>query len=361
MIRRADGFAHFTTAADWQAKGHSYGGNAPTFHPTQGRAGRGCGILAQGATDQSLNYILSAACSPLYDHFAFNSTLLSTIFTCYNTTGSWTHVRVLFNSDGSISLYRDSVAGATLINLTFATLIATSAPALWRASTWHQVQIAMNISPTLGTFLLKLDGIEVTALTQTSGDLFAGGAQNVTTIIRGGVSGGTVKYSDYVVLDDVIDDAAVQQYTGLQGDLAVYEDVNPVDGDNLEWTRSVAAGTHASYVNQNPQDDDATYVRSDTAGLNECFSSPVVTSGIGTILAVKETYCWRKEDATFGASRPYLRDSADVNHEGDLKAAAETYKFDEYFWEKDQLDGADWTAARVNVTQLGFTDASDEG
>lgn len=364
-IRRAEGFAHFTTASDWEAKGHSYGGNAPTFHPTNGRDGRGCAVLGQNSENQSLAVILPVACAPLNDHVAFYSPLLTTHWWLYTNGTGHDHCHVKWQSDGSIAILRGTGVfggGVGVGNATFADLLATSPPGLWRANTWHHVQVRLKTTSSGGSFTLLLDGIEVTALTQVDIDLHAGGTQNVTVVWRTGVTGATMQISDNVQIDDVIDNAAEQQWTGLQGDLAVYESVNPTDGDELVWTRSSGAGTWSSHVNQNPQDDDTTYVRSEVAGSRVCFSFPTVTSDLGTILAIKETVCHRKEDATFGAIRLYSRSDDDVDHTFDPAiAAAQSYKFDEKILEKDQKDGASWTAARVNATQLGTYDASDEG
>lgn len=363
-IRRAEGYAHFTTGADWQAKGHDYVGTAPTFHPTNGRGGRGCAIMGQQSPAQGLTTIMPVVMSPLYDHFAFYSPALSTIYWAYYNTAGYDHVKVVLSSDGSFSLYRGSAAGTNHNNLVFSTLIASSNPNWWRANTFHHIQIEIKPTSTGGIFILKVDGIEVTELSQSGISMYAGGAQNITKVIRSGVSGDTVLYSDSVQIDDAIDDAALQQYTGFQGDLAVYESVDPTDGDELEWSRATApvdSGTWSSRVNQNPQDGDTTYDRSATAQQKLCFSFPVITSAVGTILAIKETACIRKEDATFGAFRLYSRSDDNVDHNFDLLATAQTYGFDEQIIEKDQKDGSDWTPTKVNNTQLGIYDASDEG
>jgi hypothetical protein len=208
---------------------------------------------------------------------------------------------------------------------------------------------------------MKIDGLEIPSLTFTATNMTAGGTPDVTMVSRTGVLGGVMTYSDEVEIDDAIDVPADQQVVGLQGDLAVYEAVTPIDGNQQDWTKSAGTTAFSTYVNQNPQDGDATYLRSVIPGNNTCFSFPAVSSTIGKILAVKAVACWRKEDASFGAVRLYSRDSLNVNHEGSLKSGTQTYKFDEYFWEKDRKDGANWDAARVNATQLGITDAGDEG
>ena len=374
MIRRAESYRHFDTGAWWQAKGHSYIGNAPTFDPLLGRpntaavialglgTNRGAAILSQGTNNQAYVTIMPAAVAPMYDHFAFNHGALAEFFWVYYNTLGYPHIQIVGQADGSFSLYRGSAAGVAHNNLVFSTLIASSAPSKWRASTWHQVQIALNpLSGTSGSFLMKLDGIELTDLTIAAGNLYAGGAANVTNITRSGVTGGTSYYGDSVQVDDTIEDSAIQQYTGLRGDLAVFEDWHPTDGDQLEWERSSGSGTWSSHVDDNPPDEDTTYLRSATAGLRNCFSFPVVTSALGTILAVKETVCHRKEEATFGAIGTYFRDSNNVDRGGALIACTEDYKFDEDIREKDQRTGLSWTPTSVNATKLGIVDRSDEG
>jgi len=216
------------------------------------------------------------------------------------------------------------------------------------------MQVVCTISNTVGEVSMYVDGIQVFSL--TSADTYNGtGAASTSQIGFNDCNGvANNRYSDILV-----DDAQ------LYGDVAVYEVVNPTDGDELQWTRSSGAGTWSSHVNSNPQAGDAMYLRSTVNGDRNCFFLPNVDDiiGTGTVVCIKATMCARKEDPAFGAIKIYTRSDDDIDHDTEQQTVTESYIFRERIFETDPKDGSAWgsgaaAAAKINATQFGLVNVS---
>jgi hypothetical protein len=352
-ILRQEGFVHFQSVSDWAAKGHNYSGANLSFSPTTGRDGRGCAIVGLNA---SLDCVMPIARQTTFHHVAVYNPVRSPTGTAFyearNATVSHLVVRGL--QDGSLEILRCSPTFSIFpFNLVGSVSIGVTVPNVWRAATWHELQIKTVIDSSSGAVVIRVDGIEV--FNQTGLNTYAGGSFDTIQIGMGNNGGSAdTQYSDFVTVDD----QGVRYNSFLAPDVKVYESVSPTDGDELNWVRSSGAGTWASHVDENPQDGDTTYLRSPTDGQRVCFSFPTISAGIGTPLAVKETVCHRKEDAAYGVIQLYTRSDDDIDHDGSLKPSTQDYIFDEEIHETDPKDGAVWTTSRVNNTQLGFTNAS---
>jgi hypothetical protein len=257
--------------------------------------------------------------------------------------------------DGSIRASRaDSLFGVNAFSEFGLVQIGVSEPAIWFGATFHHIQVKCTISSTVGEVTVKIDGAEILSI--TNANTYSGGGAISTTQFgwSGNFGNSTASYGDLFICD-----TSGSLYNTYQGDVAVYESVLPVDGDELQWTRSTGAGTWSSHVDQNPQTGDAIYLRSLANGDRNCFSFPAVSSSsIGAILVVKETVCHRKEDASYGAVKLYSRQVDNVDHDGPAKVAAQDYTFVERIYEQDLSDNTNWTDTKVNNTQLGFVNVS---
>lgn len=352
-ILRAEGFHHFDNFSDWAAKGHNGGGVNSFVLPIGGPNGRGC--LSLG-TNNDAHCVLPRAVTTLYAHVRFyiparvvNQNLFEF------RSGTATHILFLGAEDGAMTIYQcNPPFNGAPFDLVSINAIGQTAPESYRAGVWHHAQIKVTISTTVGEVWVKVDGVEVAHLQ----NVYTYGNSGFATISQFGMGGCPVanqRYADLVLVDEVATDAFdnATPYTGFIGDQAVYEFVDPVDGDLLEWTRSGGVGTFASYVNQNPQDGDATYLSSSATAQKMSFSFPDVVTG-ASITAIKNTVCHRKDASGFAVLRLLSRSDDAINHFSSQISTTESYKFDEIIADVDPKDGAAWTEARRLVTQLGF-------
>lgn len=346
-----EGYGHYTSRADWSLKGNNYTGSNITFNPTGGRGGRGC---VQIAVNSEIRKVLSAAQTTVFHHFYFNAPgRFKTQLAAYRNA-ECDNVLIEALEDGSIRAYRSSsLFGQNPFSNAGAVTLGTSDPGVWDANVDHHCQIKVTISSTVGEVTIKIDDAEVLSLTNKN--TYSGtGAVSITQVGHGTDFGlGTVTYGDFVVTN-----TSGSVNNSFLGDVAVYEVVAPVDGDELDWDRSSGAGTWSSHVDSNPQTGDTEYLGSAVNGNRNCFSFPAIAGTVGAVLSIKETICLRKEDATYGAVKLYSRSTDNVDHDGDTETAAQSYSFKERIYDQDLQDDTNWTVAKVNATQLGFVDVS---
>jgi len=357
-ILRAEGFYHFNNYGDWAAKGHNGGGVNSTVLPTGGRGGRGC--LSIGLNND-VHCVFPRTANPTYIHVAFNvggRRGNQSLFDFRNGTNA--HVMILGAEDGSMTFYQTNLPFNMGSFLPFGIVpLGTAPPETYRANVWHHLQVKVKIGAGDGAIIVKMDGIEIF---NQSGLYTYGnsGGVNLTQFGMAGDPSWAQKFSDLLIVDEQATDAFgnASPYTGFVGDAAIYEFVNPIDGDLQQWLKNIGALTYADYVNQNPQDGDTTYLYdpAPAGGRAMSFSFPNAISS-ATVLAVKNTICHRKDSAGFASIRLLTRSSDDVNHFSPTIGTTESYKFDEVIADRDPKDGGLWSSApatRVTDTQLGF-------
>lgn len=345
----AEGFVHFNTLTDWGLKGNNGGSNV-TFSSTSGRGGRG-GVT--NGLNASTYKVLSVSNTTVFDHRAIMTVDRTRTELIEFRSGTDAHCFARSQADGTIEVMRavSPFSGAPF-DTVGATTLVTSNPGIIRNNVQHHIQTKFKVDASSGVFEMYVDGI--LALT-FSGNTYCGtGAVTITQTGFGTNAGGTgVTVSDWVVFND---QGSLNNTYG--GDLACYEQVSPVDGDELQWIRSTGAGTWSSHVDDNPENGDTDYISSAVSGDRNCFSFPAWSAAIGTPVAIKETVCHRKVDASLGLIKLYSRSNDAVDHDGSNVSVAQNYKFDERIYEQDLKDNSSWTVAKVNATQLGIKNAS---
>lgn len=350
-LLRYEGLAHFTSGADWGAKGHTIAGVNYSFAATGGRGNRG--KFTAGLNAYALLTLPSSAVT-VFHHFACYTSWRTNAQIALFRNASQDNILIRVLGDGSIEVSRcATVFGVIPFLIAGLTTLGTSNPAVFRNSTWHQLQIKCKISATVGEVTIYVDGVSVLSLTGINTYNGVGGVYTTQIGFSSNDGVSDVQYSDIAVCDD-----AGAIYNTYLGDVACYESVAPTDGDLLQWVRSTGAGTWSSHVDDNPQNGDTDYVSSAVSNDRVSFLFPAIAASIGTPLAVKETVCHRKEDASLGLLKLFSRSSDDVNHDGSNIACSESYKFDERIYEKDLKDNSTWTTAKVNATDLGILNAS---
>jgi hypothetical protein len=352
-VKRADGIGHFTSSSDWSAKGHNVGGGNVTWSPTGGRGGRGGFTIGLNTI---VHYVLPVAQVTTYHHFAFNAASRSgQPGLCEFRNASCTQIIIKGNEVGQLVVYRaDSLFGQNSFTLTGAVTLGATAPGVYYAGVDHQMQVKCTISNTVGEVTILVDGAQVLSLTNQ--DTY-NGTGNAETAQVGFTDSNGVASNTYS--DVLVDDAK------LWGDVAVFEIVSPIDGDELQWARSTGAGTWSSHINANPQTGDTKYLRSTANGERNCHFFPNIDAAGGTIICIKATMCHRKEDPAYGAVKIYSRSDDDIDHDTETQISTESYHFSERIFETDPKDGVSFASlasaaaeARVDATQFGLLNVS---
>ena len=154
------------------------------------------------------------------------------------------------------------------------------------------------------------------------------------------------------------DDLYIQDLTGAApnndflGDVTVETLLPTADGTHQAWTPT-PAGTHFSTVNNNPPDDDTSYVSDLTAGDLESYTVNPLALVSGQVYGVVTNLYARKDDAAGRQLAPLIR-TGGVDYVGNTTPGlGSTYLFFRQVFQSNPAGGA-WTIASVNGAEYGM-------
>ena len=215
---------------------------------------------------------------------------------------------------------------------------------------WHYIEFKVKIHNTLGSFELKFDEENILSAT------------NVDTRRTGGVQApnGVIKNINFrrieaSVVSTWFDDIYICDTTGTKnndflGDCQVTTIFPKTDGALEDWALQAGSNSFAM-VDENPPDDEITYVQSNTVGHKDSFDMDDV-SGMTTILGIQLT-----EYAKFltgSADIKHLARVGGTNYLGSSKILAATYDFHMHIYENDPDISSAWTVSGLNSSEFGM-------
>lgn len=248
--------------------------------------------------------------------------------------------------------FNDSILGVVVnnglieIRTNFTTVLATGTTVL-SSDTWYYIEFSLFWNAS-GTAEVYLNGnLEVS----WSGDTtMSSGIPDIQNIFwsRPGFGGGG--NNQVAIHDDVYvcNDQGSYNNTRL-GDITVSAIFPDADGGDLDWVPDTGT-THYDRVNENPPDDDASYVLGSVDGDKDNYSFDPINASGGVAGLVVRT--WAR---TVGAGSRSLRhiatlDASEVS--GDTLALGASYSMQSTIMETDPT-GAIWTETTVNDTDFG--------
>ena len=121
---------------------------------------------------------------------------------------------------------------------------------------------------------------------------------------------------------------------------------------NSQWTTS--SGTvHNTRVNENPPDDDTTYVSSATAGQIDTYKFATVTP-TGAVAGVQTTLCARKDDVGGRTICAEYRGGG-ANYDGANNfSPGSSYLMFRQIYEVDPATGLAWNGTGINAGEFGI-------
>ena len=212
---------------------------------------------------------------------------------------------------------------------------------------FHYIEFKVFINNSTGSFELKLD--EESILSGTGLDTRNNDAEaNEIKHIRFNQISGAVNDTWY---DDLyICDTTGSNNNDFLGDCQVTTVFPKADGALEDWALQVGSDSFAM-VDDNPPDDDSTYVESNTSGHKDSFDM-VDVSSMTTILGVQLT-----EYAKFvsgSASIKHLARVGGANYLGSAKTLESVYDFHTHVYEDDPDISSEWTIAGLNAAEFGM-------
>jgi hypothetical protein len=336
MLRFVESFDHYGNGnilQKWTSKGAT--GNSLVT----GRNGKGC-LIADGGglyktLDQQGEWIVGWALNLQSQASGAQSVILGFL----NVSIQIATVR--FNPDSTLSLYANN------------TVIGTSTASL-NPLTWYYLEckiITSGVANVSVTMTLKLNGQVVASGSGSTGiDLTnwisPTGTTNVVNFGSSGALGG-------LIVDDIyIMDAQGSHNNNFSGDLKVLA-VFPDADISVQWVPHGIAGGNYKCVNENPPDDDVTYVSSNNVGDKDQYHWQQIPSNFGQIIGVHYNTYARKDNEGLRTLRQ-ITGTALSDAAAPVRYLGDSYVYYSLPYDVDPATNAAWSIAGFNGTHFGI-------
>lgn len=254
----------------------------------------------------------------------------------YTDGGATQQVRIFFNSDGSVTVYRGTVTS-------IATLPATSF-----ASGWNYIEISVSINATTGIVKIRKNGA-TSDLLSFSGNTKNGGTSSSVDALRftGDSSGG------YTYIDDLyICDTGGSTNNSFLGDVRVYTLSPSGNGTYSAFVNSAGNSTNNyTYVDEQPYAT-SDYVGSATPGNKDSYAMADLPAGVTTIFGVQQATVAAKSDAGLAQLKHLVRISS-TDYASSSNVLSTTYNSYLNLMEQNPNTSAAWTNSDVNGIEAG--------
>lgn len=227
------------------------------------------------------------------------------------------------------------------------TLLGTSSGSGLTTATWFYLEFKVTIHNSTGTIDIKVDGSDV--LNLTGQDTQVGTPQNVVTFSLTS-SGATPRYFWY---DDwYICDLLGSTNNDFLGDHRVDILVPNAAGDSTDWTPD--AGSNYDRVNENPADDDTTYVESNTSTDRDLYNFQS-TPGVSAVKGVQLNTVVRETDAEIFQLK-HIAKSGTTTDVGSAQTVGSGASYTNIYkvYEENPDTSAAWTDSELNSAQFGI-------
>ena len=245
---------------------------------------------------------------------------------------------------GNLSLQISSTGQIAAVRFA-STVLGETASAVLTVDTWHYVEMKVVAHETAGSYEIRVDGVNV--LSDTYVNTSIGADMNIVQFRLQSVG---QEFDDVYICN--IDGTKNNDFLGRVTVEALFPNA---DGDSVDWAPS--SGTnHSALVNDNPADDDASYVASNTQDDTDLFAYDNL-SAITTepILGVQVNTDVRMSES------PGDLDIMQPVKSGTTTADGSTVNIDDDSYihvhrilEDDPATSNAWTASGLNAAQFGI-------
>lgn len=324
MLLHADGFDAISTATGASTTTYLQRRYTSVSAGTT-QAGRLGGVSINNAT---FVYTPASAKATLVVGFAYNATGYGqTVFEMRDNATQ--QVTFVTNTDGSVSITR---AG---------TVLGTSAAGVVPLGQWNYFEAKVTIDNSAGSYEVRKNG--VTVLSGTGKDTQNTANASATNILF---------RSSFCYFDDLyIADTSGTANNDFLGDVNVKAYFPDADGTSEQWTLSAGTDSFA-LLDDNPADDDATYIETSTTGQTTRVTHQDVGS-TDTILAVSHVVLARKTDASATGIKLTQFIGGASYDDGTTPALSTSFTYYERVMDVNPATSGPWSPAAVNAAEFG--------
>lgn len=223
------------------------------------------------------------------------------------------------------------------------TILAASTDSL-RAGTYHYIEFKMTVHDTTGSATLKINGVEQFALTNIDTKV------STTTTSQGARFYGNSTLQAYTYDDIYICDTTGSTNNDFLGSIRVDGILPDGAGDQTDWTPS--AGANYAAVDENPQDDDTTYVEDSTSTNQDLYNYAAMPS-VDAIKGLQINTTVRETDVTNYTLKTLIKTGTTTSADSAQAIAGTSFETLVRVAELDPDTSAVWIEAGVNAAQFG--------
>lgn len=236
---------------------------------------------------------------------------------------------------GEIAVYRSG------------TLLGTSSGANLRPNKWSYIECKATIHNTTGSVIIKINETQVLSL--TSQDTQQGGTAEWRKyqLEGSGVFPDNFSFDDWYVLN-----TSGSQNNDFLGSTRIDGVLPNAAGDATQWTPS--AGANYAAVDENPADDDTTYVGSSTSTDQDLYNYASVPATLNVIHGVQINTNVRETDVTDFTLKTLIKTGATTSADSAQAIAGTSYEVLHRIAELDPDTSAAWTSSGINGAQFGI-------
>ncbi len=249
--------------------------------------------------------------------------------------GVATGVQLIMTPTGALSIYR---GGA---------LLGTSSPVITIVDTWYYVELKVKCNNATGTYEVRVGGANI--LSDSGVDTRAGAHDYHDLVSFGMAFGlGTVTFDDIYICDS----SGAVNNTFLGNSRVV--SILPDGDDTAGWNTASGGSSHYLDVDENPADDDTTYLEDNASGHKDLFDYAAMPGSLGNIrgLAIK-TICRETDASSFSIIMP-IKSNVTETDDSSQAIGTTSYVTKVRVSELDPDTSAPWVEAGVNAAKFGI-------
>lgn len=254
---------------------------------------------------------------------------------------------VAFYDQGGTLQGRLSVGSGNTLFVTrgASSIIATGSVSL-TLQRWYYIEIRYKVSNTVGEVEVRIDGVV---------DINLSGADTQASTTYSSIRNvrfQTCRYPNGVRIDDLyILDTGSGARNDFLGDCRVDTLFPSSDGTTNDWT-PLGGGSNYVEVDDNPPDEDTSYVYSSTDGDIDLYGHEVLSQAT-SVFGVQVSAYLQKDDAGALWARLGVR-SGGSNYFGTVEGVGASWAFQKEIFELNPATASDWTTTSINAAEIGI-------
>lgn len=249
----------------------------------------------------------------------------------------------IIEGNGTAGIHLALFASNQLVLRRGTTILATSVDSL-RQNAYNYIELKATVHDTTGSATLKINGVQQFSISGVDTKV------STTTTASAARFHGFSTVQAYTFDDIYICDTTGSVNNDFLGSVRVDGTLPDGAGDDTDWTPS--AGANYAAVDENPQDDDTTYVE-DSTSTNRDLYNYASMAGVNVIKGLQMNSTGRETDVTTYTLKQCCKSSITLSTDAGVVLNTQSYITKTRILEEDPHTSAAWLEANVNAAQFG--------